>query len=118
MRPSAPGNGARRDGVVPVNATCELDWTDFLAHLLEPDRRPPPVRTSVVRYDLGTMDGVPLGFTDAALWRGGTLYTAAAEDSPDAVRDGRVAGTVVGVVDADDPPAGSLLCTVRLSGDW
>ena len=90
MRPSAPGNGARRDGVVPVNATCELDWTDFLAHLLEPDRRPPPVRTSVVRYDLGTMDGVPLGFTDAALWRGGTLYTAAAEDSPDAVRDGRM----------------------------
>ena len=152
------GNGAPRDGVVPANAACELDWTDFLAHLLEPDRRPPPVPTSVVRYDLGTLDGVPLGFTDAALWRGATLYTAAAEDSPDAVRDGRVAGSVIGVidhggatrwapltdasgrlfdgkvegvvvsreasdwlfvvVDADDPDAGSLLCTVRLGGDW
>ena len=152
------GNGAPRDGVVPVNATCELDWTTFLEHLLEPDRRPPPVPTGVIRYDLGTLDDVPLGFTDAALWRDGTLFTAAAEDSPDAVRDGRVTGSVIGVidhggatrwapltdasgrlfdgkvegvvvsrdssdrlfvvVDADDPDAGSLLCTVRLRGDW
>ena len=151
------GNGAPRDGVLPVNATCELDWTLLLSHLLAPDRHPPPVPASVVRYDLGTLDGVPLGFTDAALWRGGTLYTAAAEESPDAVRDGRVVGSVVGtldrgatrwapltdssgrlfegkvegvvarrdesdrlfiVVDADDPDAGSLLCAVRLRGDW
>jgi hypothetical protein len=152
------GNGAPRDGVLPVNATCELDWAVFLAHLLAPDRNRPPVPTSVVRYDLGALEGVPLGFTDATLWRGGTLYTAAAEESPDAVRDGRVVGSVVGVidhggltrwapltdasgrpfvgkvegvvvsrdasdrlfvvVDADDPDAGSLLCTVRLRGDW
>jgi hypothetical protein len=112
-----------------------------------------------VRYDLGTLEGVPLGFTDAAVWRGGTLYSAAAEESPDAVRDGRVVGSVIGVidhaaagarwapltepsgrlfagkvegmvvtrdasdrllvvVDADDPGAGSTLCSVRLRGDW
>ena len=152
------GNGAPRDGVLPVNATCELDWTAFLAHLLAPDRNPHPVPRNVVRYDLGTLEGVPLGFTDATLWRGGTLYTAAAEESPDAIRDGRVVGSVIGtlgdggatqwapltdvsgrlfaskvegvvvsrdasdrlfvVVDADDPDAGSLLCTVRLRGDW
>lgn len=152
------GNGAPRDGVVPVNATCELDWTDFLAHALDPARNPMPTPAGVVRYELGALEGVALGFTDAVLWGGGTIYTAAAEESPDAVRDGRVVGSVVGVVDrvggarwapltepsgslfdgkvegvvvsrdasdrlfvvvdADDPEAGSLLCTVRLRGDW
>ena len=152
------GNGAPRDGIFPVNATCELDLTLFLAHLLAPDRQPPPAPVNVMRYDLGTLGGVALGFTDATLWRGETLYTAAAEESPDAVRDGRVVGSAVGtldhdgatrwaplmdrsgrlfeakvegvvasrdasdrlfvVVDADDPDAGSTLCTVRLRGDW
>lgn len=158
LRLFSRGNGAPRNGVLPVNATCELDWTTFLAHLLAPDRHPPPSPASVVRYELGALEGVPLGFTDATLWRDGTLYTAAAEESPDAVRDGRVVGSVVGtlghdgatrwapltdragrlfdgkvegvvpsrdasdrlfvVVDADDPDAGSLLCTVRLRGGW
>jgi hypothetical protein len=152
------GNGAPRDGVLPVNATCELDLSAFLAYVLAPDRHPAPAPANVVRYDLGTLEGVPLGFTDATRWRGGTLYTAAAEASPDAVRDGRVVGSVVGtldhqgaarwapltdrsgqpfegkvegvvasreasdrlyvVIDADDPDAGSLLCTVELRGDW
>jgi len=151
------GNGAPRDGILPVNATCELDWSRFLAHVLGPTRHPVPPLTRVVRYDLGSLDGVPLGFTDAAVWRDGTLYSAAAEESPDAVRDGRVAGSVIGVidragarwaplvepsgrmfdgkvegvvasrdatdrllvvVDADDPGASSMLCTVRLRGDW
>ena len=158
LRLFSRGNGAPRDGVLPVNATCDLDLPAFLAHVLAPDRQPAPALANVMRYDLGTLDGVPLGFTDAALWRGGTLYTAAAEESPDAVRDGRVVGSVVGtlerdgatrwsplmepsgrlfdgkvegvvvspdasdclyvVLDADDPEAGSLLCTVRLRGDW
>ena len=151
------GNGAPRDGILPVNATCELDWTRFLAHVLDPAREPVPPLAAVVRYDLGTLEGVPLGFTDATIWRDGTLYSAAAEESPDAVRDGRVAGSVIGVidragarwaplvepsgrmfdgkvegvvasrdatdrllvvVDADDPGASSMLCTVRLRGDW
>jgi hypothetical protein len=93
------GNGAPRLGVLPANATCELDWTSFLAHVLDPARCTVPTLTGVVRYDLGTLEGVPLGFTDAAVWRGGTLYSAAAEESPDSVRDGRVAGSVVGVID-------------------
>jgi len=44
------------------------------------------------------MDGVPLTFTDAAVYGGRMLYTAAAEDSPDAVRDGPVAGAALGVI--------------------
>ena len=93
------GNGAPRDGVLPVNATCELEWPAFLAHLLAPDRQPPPAPAGMVHYELGTLDGVPLGFTDAAVWRGVTLYSAAAEESPDVVRDGRVTGSVIGVID-------------------
>ena len=152
------GNGAPRDGVLPVNAICELDWNAFLAHLLAPDRHPLPAPERVVQYELGTLEGVPLGFTDAAVWRGETLYSATAEESPDATRDGRVAGSVIGVIDhddrtrwtplvdrsgrlfdgkvegvlvsrdapdelfvvldADDPRAGSTLCTVHLRGDW
>jgi hypothetical protein len=86
------------------------------------------------------------------------LYSAAAEASPDATRDGRVTGSAIGViddagrarwtplldasgapfvgkvegvaaarsatgrvyavVDADDPDAASILCTVELRGDW
>ena len=97
------GNGAPRDGVLQANAVCELDWTVFLAHVRAPDRDPPPLPVNVARYDLGTLDGVPLGFTDATMWRGGTLYTAAAEASPDAVRDGRVVGSVIGLLDPGAP---------------
>jgi hypothetical protein len=152
------GNGAPRDGVQPVNATCDLAWPTVLAHLRAPDRSPPPAPTDIIRYELGELRGVPLGFTDAAVWRDATIYSAAAEDSPDVIRDGRVAGSAIGVidaagrtrwapltepsgdifegkvegllpadgerdrvfvvVDADDPEAASLLCTVELRGPW
>ena len=93
------GNGARRGTLEPVNATCDLSWRALLAHLRAPRTTSPPTPTSVVRYELGTWEGIPLGFTDAALWGDGILFTAAAEDSPDVTRDGRVAGSVLGVVD-------------------
>lgn len=55
-----------------------------------------------VRYTrLGTLDGVPLAFTDAALLTDGRVaFLAAAEDTKDAVADGPVTGSVVGVLDA------------------
>jgi hypothetical protein len=93
------GNGAARDGVRAANATCDLHLPAFLGHLLAPDRSPPPRPQNVVRYDLGTLGGIALGFTDATSWRDGVLYSATAEDSPDATRDGRVAGSVIGVID-------------------
>jgi hypothetical protein len=92
------GNGAPRADVRPINATCDLDWPTLLAHLRAPDRGPPPTPTNVVPYGLGTLGGLALSFTDAALWRDAMLYTATAEDSPDATRDGRVSGSVVGVI--------------------
>ena len=148
------GNGAARDGVRPVNATCDLDWSELRSHLRDPGGTPPPDPLHVTRYELDALGGVPLGFTDAATWRDGILYSAAAEDSPNVIDDGPVHGSAIGVidaggaarwtpltdpagalfpgkvegilalpddlilavVDADDPAAASLLCTVELRG--
>ena len=95
------GNGAARGAVVPLNATCDLDWEALLLHLRDPDRAPPAPRR-ITRYTLGTIGGVPLGFTDAALCDGTVLFTAAAEASPDAVRDGAVSGSAIGIIDEGD----------------
>jgi hypothetical protein len=47
----------------------------------------------VRRYDLGAIDGIALGFTDAAaLPGGGWLFTAVAEDTDDSVTDGACKG--------------------------
>ncbi|HET7230670.1 MAG TPA: hypothetical protein VFJ16_11750 [Longimicrobium sp.] len=92
------GNGARVDGLHPVNATCDLDVPAFLAFADDPAAAPPPAPRSITQYSLGEIGGFPLTFTDAAL-RGGTiLYTAAAEASPDATRDGPVAGCAIGII--------------------
>ena len=95
------GNGAASGGARPVNATCDLAWPDFLAHLRDPDHAPPPAPRDIVRYELGVIDGIPLGFTDAAERGEAVLFSAAAEDSPDATRDGRVSGSAIGVIAAD-----------------
>ena len=94
------GNGAPRDGVPATSATCDLNLSIFLEHVFAPDRNPAPQPENVVRYDLGALGGIALGFTDAASWRDGVLYSATAEDSPDVTRDGRVAGSAIGFIDA------------------
>lgn len=95
------GNGAPRGGLLPVDATCELEWAALRAHLLDP-ASPPPRPADVVRYHLGEMDGLRLTFTDAAWLGERVVFSAAAEDSPDATRDGWVAGSALGVFDAPD----------------
>lgn len=94
------GNGAARGALRPVNASCDVPWPALRAYLERPASAAPPVVVAVTQYDLGALSGVPLGFTDAAPGRAsGVLYAAAAEASPDATRDGRVHGSVVGVID-------------------
>jgi len=67
--------------------------------------------TSVRRYNLGAINGIALGFTDAAaLPSGGWLFTAVAEDTDDSVADGACKGSVVGLVDS----RGDLLGMHRL----
>jgi len=57
---------------------------------------------AVQRFDLGVLDGVSLGITDvAALGDERLVFVAAAEDTADAVSDGRVMGSVLGVLTTD-----------------
>jgi hypothetical protein len=92
------GNGAPREGLLPADASCDLDFPAFLAYLRDPRAHRPPSPSRVARYDLGEMGGRPLTFTDAAVLDGRVWFTGAAEDSPDATRDGPVAGSAIGVL--------------------
>ena len=103
LRLFARGNGAARDGRLPVNASCDLSWRALRDHLDAPEDVVPPAPTRIQPYALGTLGGVPLGFTDATAWDDVVLFTAAAEASPDAVRDGDVVGSVIGILDAGAP---------------
>jgi hypothetical protein len=120
------GNGAPRDGLLPISATCDVRLDDLLAFIHAPQQRAPPALFNIVAYDLDRIgrNRLPLGFTDATelpprapsgLGGGATegatggsgsgsvtlrpavLYLAGAEDSPDVFHDGPVAGSVVGV---------------------
>ncbi len=91
----------RRNGHAGTNATVTWPWPLALGG--EP---------RVTRWDLGLLDGVPLGFTDGcALPDGGWLFSAAAEDTDDAYQDGRCTGSVLGRVGPD----GALRALWRLS---
>ena len=92
------GNGAAMGALQAVNATCDVSWLDLLGHLEAPDDRPAPRPERIRQFSLGELGGVALGFTDAADCDGAILFTAAAERSPDAVRDGPVNGSVIGMI--------------------
>ncbi len=93
------GNNAPRGGEAPCDATCDVDWDRLLGHVRSGAAPPPPER--VTRYELGSIDGVRLGFTDAARRGSEVWFLAAAEASPDAVRDGPVRGSVLGRIGDD-----------------
>lgn len=100
------GNGEATKRHLPLDSTCDLHWPSVRAYLKQPDEIPPPTPGRVRQYALGEADGVRLSFTDATLAWGDRaehphmLYTAAAEGSPDSRRDGEVAGSAVGCLDA------------------
>lgn len=105
LRLFARGNGEASKRHVPLDATCDLHWPTLRAYLAAPDEQAPPRPTRLRQYALGDADGVRLSFTDATLCWGDpsarpvVLYTAAAEGSPDARRDGEVAGSAIGFLD-------------------
>jgi len=70
-----------------------------------------PEPTGCARFDLGTIDGVRLGFTDAVAAGARVYYLAVAEASPNAVDDGRVHGSQLGVID------GAVVRAARLELD-
>lgn len=99
------GNGAPRDGRLPVDAVADVDLHAFLALVEDPEGAPLPALREVTSFALGAVRGTRLTFTDAALVPGAgargvaVLYTATAEASPDAVRDGEVSGSAIGVLE-------------------
>ena len=94
-----------------VNACVRFELGAFTAWLH--GQAAAPAAESITRFELGDIDGVPLGFTDGTpLSEGGWLFSAAAEDTLDPYLDGRCAGSVVGLVDA----AGAIRRIERLSG--
>lgn len=151
------GNGAVVDGRRAVDAIARVDWPALRAYLADPAAHPPPGPESIIQYDLGTIDGWRLTFTDAAAFGERLIYTATAEASPNTVDDGPVAGSALGIIEADgqarwtvledagggrfggkveglargprpgtllvvidrdDPRLPSELCEVELTGDW
>jgi len=89
------GNGAPRGALLPCDATARVSleaWHAFVGG------GPVPALDQVTTWDLGSLDGVRLTFTDGASAAGTLHYLAAAEASPDAVRDGPVAGVALGVL--------------------
>jgi hypothetical protein len=95
------GNGASAEKLNPVNASCDVDWQTLYNYLINSEEKSPIVE-NIVRYELGILDELPLGFTDATNSKGKLFFSAAAEDSPDAVTDGRIAGSVLGFIDNDN----------------
>jgi hypothetical protein len=90
----------RGNGRAGINACIELPWADLQAWLVSAGPAPRPAL--IRRFDLGSLGGVPLSFTDgAALPDGGWLFSAAAEDSPDTYNDGACAGSALGIVNPD-----------------
>jgi len=79
-----------------ANAIAEIDCEEFAGWLA--GKKLPRV-TRVTTVDLGTIDGVPFGFTDAvALDDERVVIVACAEDSTSAISDGAVLGCRVGML--------------------
>ncbi|MCI0728816.1 MAG: hypothetical protein L0332_19160 [Chloroflexi bacterium] len=102
------GNGAPRGDVQPVNATADVSWPALHAYLGDP--RPDAAFTldDVTQYDLGRVAGVRLTFTDAARCGDTLFFSATAEASPDAIHDGPVAASAIGLIH----PGGAARWTV------
>jgi hypothetical protein len=95
------GNGTAREGFEPIDATCDLEWDALERYLLSRCTLPPPEPMNARRYELGSIDGIRLGFTDAESAGGRIYFAASAENSPDATLDGEVAGSAIGVFDSE-----------------
>jgi hypothetical protein len=82
------------------NAVVTLDLAATQAAIAARAPLPATLVRGVRRYDLGSLRGVPLGFTDAAACSdGGIVFLAAAEATSNAYDDAPVAGSVVGFMD-------------------
>jgi hypothetical protein len=90
----------RRTGRAGDNTVVRLDL-DATLSALAAGRLDPGLVRGVEPVELFSVGGAPLGFTDAAPWRGGALYAAAAEVTDDPVEDGACVGCELGWIGPD-----------------
>jgi hypothetical protein len=92
------GNADPRGCLGPVDATGDFSWAALCDHLSAPDRQSSPALENIRTYELGTLDGVRLTFSDAEhLAEGRVLFSASAEDPG----SGTISGSVLGIIEAD-----------------
>lgn len=92
----------RGNAVDAVNAIIRLSLPDVLHVLSATDSIGTAEPLAIQSIDLGTVDGIPLGFTDGAALPDGTLvFTAVAENAKNSYDDGPCAGAVIGIADDD-----------------
>jgi hypothetical protein len=116
------GAFVQRDRLVLVNRAADdnagnlaLHYSLHALHETIAGHRSAIAPAAVRAHSLGHLDGMPLGFTDAApLPHGGWVYSAAAEDRHGSVADGPCSGSVVGVVGADGLPQAQHRLTAPL----
>ncbi|MEB2312181.1 MAG: hypothetical protein OZ928_10060 [Polyangiaceae bacterium] len=95
------GNGLRLTGALPTSVIFDVEL-EALLRLLDAASATMPEIVAAHPVELGSANGVRFGFTDATLLPDGrVLFLAAAEDSPDAYRDGPVSGARVGLLDGE-----------------
>jgi len=83
-----------------INALIAVALSEALRSLAE--GHTPELSFNHREYELGSIDDIPLGFTDAAaLPDGRIVFTAVAEDTDNSFSDGRCAGACVGILAAD-----------------
>jgi hypothetical protein len=92
------GNAAPCKGLEPLDATADFSWSDLCGHLGDSELHPPPALREVRTYNLGTLDGVRLTFSDAEHLGGDrVLFSASAEDQ----ETGDISGSVLGIIEND-----------------
>jgi hypothetical protein len=92
----------RGNGRSGGNASIDLDLQGLLAHFAAPAAFGDRVVQRVLPHDLGSREGIHLTFTDASPLPGGRLvFSAVAEDAPDAYADGPCVGAAIGILDAE-----------------
>lgn len=82
------------------NAVVAYPLAEALAAFSSP--RGGSLSPEVTFLDLGSIDGVPLGLTDASVLSDGRIvFSAVAEDTPNAYDDGPMAGAAIGTMTPD-----------------
>lgn len=106
----AIGHELNFEAVLPIDGGLRLfhrgnsgDGDATVDLIIDPTRPQEATVAGVVRWSLGTVPGesrdVPLTFTDADLdSHGRQWYIAAAEDTPNAIDDGPIAGSAIGLM--------------------